>query len=542
MRKNKIKTIIFLCLITVLCASLFFACAKKDDVEPDLPATETFAPTPTPTATPTPTPIPEYRIAITRSVEEDLIYVYDEMDTESRIIGAAVNGVDFHIVAEFDEWTLVLYTEDETGYIHNDNLTFEIRLTPATFYEAYFYMPAVEEMGHVHVRFNNKVVVEPSTYTVIERVPESDDPDARMIDVEVVKTRIDVFTTGGTLLAEDTTLVLQDAVIRADPIPTPPCDNEVTAPTETVSPPEEDEENEQDLDTIPTPSPSPTPTPIPVEIVISRGQITSCTGVELDEDIEFDIDEDKGHVVTTSGEVIALDGLFFEEADISVTNGHVIVPDGELYFENGYYFVPTMLKDELVDIRRFAPDIHLNILFAQDNNIAHGNVYEQEICLIQRGTLEKLLEAQAIFEEDGYSIIAYDIYRPYSVTCILYDIHRDGTYVAGKRFGSVHNKGAAIDMSLIDNSTGEIVEMPSPMHTLNSSSNRNNPHMTDTARENMNYMADVMRQCGFSTISSEWWHFNDTESDQYMRTDHDLPAQIRIINLDDQPGHINQAE
>ena len=115
------------------------------------------------------------------------------------------------------------------------------------------------------------------------------------------------------------------------------------------------------------------------------------------------------------------------------------------------------------------------------------------------------------------------------MTCIMYDIHKNGTYVAGKRFGSIHNKGAAIDMSLVDNSTGEPIEMPSPIHTLNETSNRTNPDMSETAKENMNYMAGIMKKAGFTTIQSEWWHFSDSESSQYMRTDLDLKAQTKII-------------
>jgi len=83
-------------------------------------------------------------------------------------------------------------------------------------------------------------------------------------------------------------------------------------------------------------------------------------------------------------------------------------------------------------------------------------------------------------------------------------------------------------MSLLD-ADGRPVEMPSPIHTLNETSNRGYGGMTEQARDNMNYMADVMKSCGFSTISSEWWHFSDTDHKQYLRTDHDLDALLRVI-------------
>jgi len=54
--------------------------------------------------------------------------------------------------------------------------------------------------------------------------------------------------------------------------------------------------------------------------------------------------------------------------------------------------------------------------------------------------------------------------------------------------------------------------------------------MTATAKANMNYMADIMRSCGFSTINSEWWHFSDTNNRSYLRTDYDLTAILQIVS------------
>jgi len=251
--------------------------------------------------------------------------------------------------------------------------------------------------------------------------------------------------------------------------------------------------------------------------------------VTLDEDVDFTIGEDKGHVVTENGDVICFEGLFFQEAEVSITVGKFDTPEAQITIDTGYLLEPKLQKDNLVDVKRFTDDIFVDMLLAKDENIAGGNVYGQEICLLQRGTLDKLLEAQEMFEEDGYSIIIYDAYRPYSVTCIMYDIHKNGTYVSGKRFGSIHNQGAAIDMSLVDNATGEPIEMPSPIHTLDSRSNRTNPNMTENAKKNMNYMAQVMMKSGFTMISSEWWHFTDLESNTYLLTDHKLSEQIKII-------------
>lgn len=515
-----------------------------------------------PDVTLTPTPIPEYTVATVVAVDDDLLYVRQEKNTTAKAIGATVGGIDFLVLEQGEYWCKILFGEEEEGYIETKYLSFAITNTLPEIHEAHFYMKAREEMGLLPTKYNNRLKVVPSTYTVIEKVPESSAPGAKLVEKEVTKTKIDVFTTSNVLLSKDTTLYIKDGTIRTTPIPSPtpipgtetptptpsptasPTPVATATPTATPSPTPVTEPTETTAESSvlgasqtyeptvkkepATATPTPTPTPVSVEIVIKNGKITSCKGITLEE-LDFELHKDKGQVVTVNGDVISFNGMFFEEAEVIVTLGSLDTPDGEIVLENGYYSVPKMLKDNLVDVSLYSDDILIDMLLAKEGSIAGGNVYGQEICLLQKGTLDKLLKAQELFAADGYSIIIYDAYRPYSVTCIMFDIHKDGTYVAGKRFGSIHNKGAAIDMSIVDNSTGIPLEMPSPIHTLDSSSNRSNPNMTAEAKKNMNYMAGIMKKCGFGTIASEWWHFTDTLSDDYMLTDHNLPSQIKII-------------
>lgn len=574
----------FLLTAGISCAS----CNKKTDPSvPIVVPTSSGSTNPSstvicPTVTLTPTPLPEYRVGITSLGEEELIYVRSERNTTSRIVGATVNGVDFQILDEGSLWCKILFAEGEEGYVETKYLQIETRKTAPVIHDSYFYIPAKEEMGFVHTRFSGKLKIVPSKYITTEMVPESNAPGAPLIEMEVEKARIDIYSTANVLLASDTTLYLKNAIIRTTPVPSPsgsptptptvgptltatptptvgptltatptptpsvdptPSTTPTESPTpsatptsEPTSPTSETSETSKDVTRLlydPSESssvlPTPTPTPEPVEIVIRNGKITSIKGVVLDEDVDFEIGKDKGHVVTESGEVISYDGMFFEEAEVYITEATYDKNKEKYLIEDGYLYEPRLQKDNLVDVRRYSKDIYIDMLLSHDDNIAGGNVYGQQICLLQRETVEKLLKAQEIFSADGYSIIIYDAYRPYSVTCIMYDIHEDGTYVAGKRFGSIHNRGAAIDISLVDKSTGIPIEMPSPIHTLNSSSNRSNPNMSSTARANMNYMTDVMRECGFGIIASEWWHFTDNNSNNYLRTDHDLTAQYKII-------------
>ncbi|HBN82422.1 MAG TPA: hypothetical protein DDZ89_01115 [Clostridiales bacterium] len=178
------------------------------------------------------------------------------------------------------------------------------------------------------------------------------------------------------------------------------------------------------------------------------------------------------------------------------------------------------LLDTLVDIRTVDPTIQTNIIFATDQNFTGKVQYPLNICIIQKDTAEKLKVAQELFQKDGYSILIYDAYRPYSVSVALAEIEKNPIYIADPiNNPSRHNRGASIDMSLVD-STGKEIEMPSPMHTFDQTSRRSNPGMSEEARRNMDYMTDIMIQCGFVKYEWEWWHFNDDNCYDYPVTDH----------------------
>jgi len=157
------------------------------------------------------------------------------------------------------------------------------------------------------------------------------------------------------------------------------------------------------------------------------------------------------------------------------------------------------------------------MIFATPDNFTGRTLYERDICLLREGTVEKLARAADIFRQDGYRIKIYDAYRPSSVSGILFSIVGDATYVAGAG-KSIHNRAAAVDMTLLD-ADGNELEMPSPMHTFDRTSNRNSTAMSAEARKNMDYMTSVMVQCGFTTVRSEWWHFSDSGASRYPPLD-----------------------
>ncbi len=183
-------------------------------------------------------------------------------------------------------------------------------------------------------------------------------------------------------------------------------------------------------------------------------------------------------------------------------------------------FVPT--SSHLVDITRYTDDVIIAMQLATDDTSIGEPFYTRNLCMMQYDTVQKLLKAVELFAADGYKIKIYDAYRPTSVQQRWFDIIKVHKWVADPSIGmgGRHDRGCAIDMALVD-ANGNELEFPTPMHTLTEAASRY-AAMSDTARKNVEYMTKIMVQCGFDYINSEWWHFQDTEIESYLPTDHPI--------------------
>lgn len=166
-----------------------------------------------------------------------------------------------------------------------------------------------------------------------------------------------------------------------------------------------------------------------------------------------------------------------------------------------------------IDLRELLPDAEIDMLFASYKNIVGEPMYPA-IPLMEYNTAMMLKNAYDWFIADGYTIRVCDAYRPKSAQYKLYDLVEDTRFIANPYNGnSWHQLGRAIDMSLIKLDTGEEIDTPTAMHTFDVRSARySSSKWTEQQRADVDYMTHVMTECGFKTISTEWWHFENNGS------------------------------
>ncbi|MDF2986518.1 MAG: D-alanyl-D-alanine dipeptidase [Eubacterium sp.] len=176
-------------------------------------------------------------------------------------------------------------------------------------------------------------------------------------------------------------------------------------------------------------------------------------------------------------------------------------------------------KTDLVLVTDYTRDFNIDIKYATCDNFVGKAMYPSPTCVLTKGTLDKLIKANNLIKKQGYYIKIWDAYRPLSVQKIMWEATPNKNYVANPyRSGSKHNRGAAVDVTLVDKS-GKEVKMPTGFDNFTEKASPNYKGMTAEQRKNLNILSKAMTASGFRTISTEWWHFEDTEYANYKTQD-----------------------
>ena len=177
----------------------------------------------------------------------------------------------------------------------------------------------------------------------------------------------------------------------------------------------------------------------------------------------------------------------------------------------------------LVDIRTVNRNIRLDIRYATTNNFLKRKLYPIAKCALRSSVAQKLALVQTDLEKIGLGLKVYDCYRPFSVTEQMWEVLPNPNYVANPARGSRHNRGAAIDLTLVDR-TGKELEMPTPFDDFTTKAHRDYAGGSAQSRKNRQILEDAMKKQGFIGITTEWWHFDSEDWQKFAILDIPLGA------------------
>ena len=192
---------------------------------------------------------------------------------------------------------------------------------------------------------------------------------------------------------------------------------------------------------------------------------------------------------------------------------------------------PRPPAPDLVDITTVDPTIRLDLRYATPDNFTGVAVYPAARCLLRRDAAERLARVQRRLQADGFGLLVWDCYRPFAVQERFWALVPDERYVArplrrdgSPAAGSKHNRGAAVDVTLID-ATGAPLEMPSGFDDFSERAHRDAAGVPPAARAHAKRLEAAMVSEGFEPLPTEWWHFDAPGWQAYDLLDTALTAQ-----------------
>lgn len=179
----------------------------------------------------------------------------------------------------------------------------------------------------------------------------------------------------------------------------------------------------------------------------------------------------------------------------------------------------TVKKSDLVLVEDYSRDFVIDMKYATYENFVGKTLYPSPTCVLTKGTLDKLIKANSLVRKQDCYIKIWDAYRPLSVQKIMWEATPNKNYVANPyRSGSKHNRGAAVDVTLVDKNGKELL-MPTEFDNFTVKASPGYKGMSAEQRKNLGILSKAMTASGFKQLSTEWWHFEDTDFNGYKIQD-----------------------
>jgi len=169
-------------------------------------------------------------------------------------------------------------------------------------------------------------------------------------------------------------------------------------------------------------------------------------------------------------------------------------------------FVVWGQQSDFVRLKDLSADFVYELKYATPDNFLKQAVYDCGECYLRKSTAEALVKANEAFKQLGYRIKLFDCYRPLSVQKKMWKILPGTHYVANPAKGSKHNRGAAVDLTLVD-AQGKELNMGTPFDFFGKEAHHTYTQHSKEVLENRKLLKETLDKFNFKSIYSEWWHY-----------------------------------
>lgn len=180
------------------------------------------------------------------------------------------------------------------------------------------------------------------------------------------------------------------------------------------------------------------------------------------------------------------------------------------------------LDPALVQVTAAEYGVELDLVYATADNVTGAVIYQDAVCAIHKDAAPLVKKAAEHAKRAGYTLVVFDAYRPRAAQVKLWDAVQDPMYVVPPEIGSNHTRGTAIDVSLIDNATGRVLDMGTGFDDMTDDSHHDVDKLSPEVQRNRLTLLAIMLHAGFKEIESEWWHYELPNGREYPMIDCDF--------------------
>ena len=196
-----------------------------------------------------------------------------------------------------------------------------------------------------------------------------------------------------------------------------------------------------------------------------------------------------------------------------------------------------------VSIGEVIPDALLDVRYYTTYNFVGARIdgYEQPFVLLTKEAATALKRVSDDLLARGLRLVIYDAYRPQRAVdhfvywaedvaddrmkAVFYpEVDKADLFERGfiaKRSG--HSRGSTVDLTLLNEKTGSLVDMGGPFDFFGELSHPDYTGVTPEQHANRMLLREAMLKHGFKPLRTEWWHFT-LRDEPYPDTYFDFPV------------------
>jgi D-alanyl-D-alanine dipeptidase len=151
--------------------------------------------------------------------------------------------------------------------------------------------------------------------------------------------------------------------------------------------------------------------------------------------------------------------------------------------------------------------IVLDLKYATEDNFVKTKMYDCPRCFLRPAAAKALLKAHQSLKAKGYRLKMFDCYRPRPIQWKLWEKVPDPRYVADPKKGSMHNRGTAVDLTIVD-ANGKELDMGTPFDYFGQAAYHAYTDLPKQVLNNRKLLKETMEKFQFGAIKTEWWHYS----------------------------------